>query len=692
MALGGVPSSVVSPAQAQSGGAANNLDNPLIENCLQVYEDMGIGPCDGIVNDTCPETLLPGMCCREETLSVRGGCEQMCSQTHYVLFQCPPNISLEGDGTTTTDDSGTVTGGSGTATAIGSGNSSDAGVTDTGYAVGTDTTSIGTGSATGTDITGTGGESGSDVTTAGDGSGAGADTTTTGLDTDTTSTGSDTGSGSGTTVTGSGSDTGATTTGVGSGTGADTTTTGSGPSNGSTSAGTATGSGADAATTGFGTGTGSDTTAGGGTDTATGSTTTGTDSGSDSVTTGSGAAEATIGGSGEGSTATGGATGSGTGPASGDDTGVGTGGETTTGGAEPALLPAQVVAEAACVSENVDGSRTAYLSYENTSSSEVTIETGSAMDAVNVIAAGTQQFPSPTRFAAGRHPGEVSVTFWGEELLWRLKAAGRALSEARVDASTVACKPIKPFGACASTASGKRLALVGYQNPNPFTVTIPIGPLNKLSPGEVDRGQPERFAPGENLGVATVAAVDNPIWFLNGAETPLNQSLLECPNECIDSSTFRILSELDSIALELTNLTKRACLQLIEAKPLKKGDAKAMSAMRDSIRLDVLRSTARSERYLKLAREVTLDWPLVTKSCPTTPTFCRMVDRRDAISTLKSLYAASRGLTARVVIRSQFVEHGTRLRSKPLIRKARRLEIIGNEKLRKLPLLVMDCK
>ena len=72
--------------------------------------------------------------------------------------------------------------------------------------------------------------------------------------------------------------------------------------------------------------------------------------------------------------------------------------------------------------------------------------------------------------------------------------------------------------------------------------------------------------------------------------------------------------------------------------------------------------------------------------------FCRMVDRSQAIQTLKNLYAASRGLTARVVIRSQFVTYGERQRSKPLIRKARRLELLGNEKLRKLPPVVMDCK
>ena len=264
--------------------------------------------------------------------------------------------------------------------------------------------------------------------------------------------------------------------------------------------------------------------------------------------------------------------------------------------------------------------------------------------------------------------------------------------EARVDASTALCKQVKPLGVCATTLSGKRFAIVGYDNPNRVPLTIPIGPLNKLSPGEADRGQPERFMPGENLSVSTVPAGDRPVWSLNGAQAKLDDFLVACPSDCIDSGTSKLLSELDSIALELSNLTKRACLQLMQAKPSKKGDAKAMRAMRDSIRLDVLRSTARSERYLKLSRQVTLDWPLVTKSCPAAPTFCRMVDRRDAIATLRSLYAASRGLTARVVIRSQFVEYGTRLRSKPLIRKARRLELIGNEKLRKLPPIVMDCK
>ena len=70
----------------------------------------------------------------------------------------------------------------------------------------------------------------------------------------------------------------------------------------------------------------------------------------------------------------------------------------------------------------------------------------------------------------------------------------------------------------------------------------------------------------------------------------------------------------------------------------------------------------------------------------------RAVDRRGAIATLRNLYAASRGLTTRVVIRAQFIKYGKVQRSKPLIRRARRLEILGNEKLSKLPPIVVDCK
>ncbi len=351
----------------------------------------------------------------------------------------------------------------------------------------------------------------------------------------------------------------------------------------------------------------------------------------------------------------------------------------------------QLTVEAACVAENADGSRTAYFTYINLTSSELLVEPNPTTGVINQLLNDGRELPPLTRFAVGRHEGEFAVTFTGTGLEWTVRPADGGLFTARVDASTTRCQPLKPLAVCARKVVDKRVALIGYENGNPFSMKVPVGTLNKMTPGEEGRGQPELFRPGVNKSVSAVAADDNPTWSLNGATVSLGSSLLQCSAQCLDADTLVTLSNLDSVALELTNVTKRASLALIKARP-KKAAPRSVKAAMASAGLDAQRATARSERYLKLAREVTLDWPVVTKGCPDRPTVCAQVDRRQAIMKLRGLYALSRALTARIVIRTKFIKYGERGRSNPLIRKARRLEIIGNEQLNKLSPIVEQCK
>lgn len=310
---------------------------------------------------------------------------------------------------------------------------------------------------------------------------------------------------------------------------------------------------------------------------------------------------------------------------------------------------------------------------------------------INQLLKDGRELAPLTRFAVGRHEGEFAVTFIGTGLEWTVKPAGGGLFTARIDASTTRCQPLKPLAVCARKVVEKRVALIGFENGNPFAMKVPVGPLNRMTPGEEARGQPELFTPGVHKSVTTVAAQDNPVWSLNGEAVSLGNALPQCSSDCIDADTLVTLSNLDSVALELTNVTKRASLALIKARP-KKAAPRSVKAAMASAGLDAQRAAARSERYLKLARALTLDWPVVTKGCPDRPTVCAKVDRRQAIMKLRGLYALSRALTARIVIRTKFIKYGQRERSNPLIRKARRLEMIGNEQLNKLSPVVEECK
>lgn len=66
--------------------------------------------------------------------------------------------------------------------------------------------------------------------------------------------------------------------------------------------------------------------------------------------------------------------------------------------------------------------------------------------------------------------------------------------------------PVVPmFEGWYRNADGTATILVGFFNPNQSqTVDLPIGDLNRFSPGPEDRGQPTRFPPGRSWGVLTI--------------------------------------------------------------------------------------------------------------------------------------------------------------------------------------------
>ncbi len=80
-------------------------------------------------------------------------------------------------------------------------------------------------------------------------------------------------------------------------------------------------------------------------------------------------------------------------------------------------------------------------------------------------------------------------------------------------------------------ADGSYTAYYGYNNPNPFPVTIPAGTNNRINPSPTDRGQPTTFAPGRIASVFTVNFTSgNIVWILNGRTSTagVNSSPCRC--------------------------------------------------------------------------------------------------------------------------------------------------------------------
>ncbi len=77
---------------------------------------------------------------------------------------------------------------------------------------------------------------------------------------------------------------------------------------------------------------------------------------------------------------------------------------------------------------------------------------------------------------------------------------------------------VHPIFECIIKQGGKAfLAMFGYVNENPYTVTIPLGNENSLSPSWLDGAQPTTFSPGSQTSVVQVSVNRGSIvWSLDG--------------------------------------------------------------------------------------------------------------------------------------------------------------------------------
>jgi len=358
-----------------------------------------------------------------------------------------------------------------------------------------------------------------------------------------------------------------------------------------------------------------------------------------------------------------------------------------------------------CVVDNVDGSYTAYFSYNNTTSADISIPAASTGAQLNEIAPGDKNQGQPSLFLKGMQRGMASVTYKTSSVQWTLRPAGGKKVSATASGSTPKCATVKPRTECRGYEGGKMLVQVSYQNNNPFTVKFPIGDLNLFTPGKVDRGQPREFFAGLNKGafkVELTSQTDQATWRLNGLTTDVSNSLKVCDDSCIETATGAITGQLNQVAIDLADAANDAA-DLLAASPARRSSgtasAKKVSGRRASRttaqdRRDAERARKAAQEYAKKAQELVLQIPAVIKNCPEAPNFCATVDRGETISQLRVLYAESRNTVKRVVARAYFKATGSTkdVPSDPIYKRGIKLEAKGNSELDKLPRFATECK
>lgn len=329
---------------------------------------------------------------------------------------------------------------------------------------------------------------------------------------------------------------------------------------------------------------------------------------------------------------------------------------------------------AECITENTNGTRTAYFTYNNRSGVEVS--------------SGVENFYTPTiidakpvkTFKTGVCKGCSSATFSGPSVTWTVKTGSTGTSTATATSSTTKCAPVQPLLNCQGYQSGQIRVKSGWNNPNPFTLYFPVGTLNNFAPGKEDVGQPVEFYSGNVPGAFDVTLARNEsstAWSLNGTQVSSKGSPV-CSGECLDTPTGAITGELNEIAQQLADLTRKA--------------AKNLEAAASDEAVDAERARQSAAEYEQEAMTLTLEFPAVIKNCPEAPLFCETVDRGQTIEALKGLYAQERNTVKRVQSRAYFRKTGKTNRNDALIKKAIALEQQGLAELAKLPRFATECK
>lgn len=345
-----------------------------------------------------------------------------------------------------------------------------------------------------------------------------------------------------------------------------------------------------------------------------------------------------------------------------------------------------------CVSPNSDGTKTAYLSYNNLlGQGEVSVETDSNEGTVNEFIAQTGSpivLNGGTVFKEGLVRGEVVVLFEGDSLIWQLKTAGSTQSEVVVSDTTPSCAALQLSAQCIGYSGGFLKARVGYENPNAFDLVVPQGTLNQFTSGPSNRGQPSRFLSGfvPSAFEAVLESEDEEVsWTVNGSSVLINPTLPVCEGLCFEVPTSQITEQLDTVAIEFTGLVERAS-QILQTVPL--SDTRAKSRRKRDFR----RVQNKLEGYRKASKEITIQIPSVIKSCTEAPQFCTTIDRGPTLDELRGLYTLQFSTVKRVVIRAFFLRTGKTPKRDRLVRRTDELRNMGLAELAKLPRIATVCK
>ena len=195
---------------------------------------------------------------------------------------------------------------------------------------------------------------------------------------------------------------------------------------------------------------------------------------------------------------------------------------------------------------------------------------------------------------------------------------------------------------------------MGYSNPNPFEIMLPIGPLNNFSPNPPDRSQPTQFFAGRNIGAFSLPVDTELTWSLSGIPVVVSPSTKVCtcpstnnmaPKQIVQESAVK----LGEFIFSATEILKRASAKRLEA---------ATDAQKKNIREGFDRARQKAAAQVLDMKQALEKLPRESRSCSELLIGCHIVDDGPTIEFARNSLNNSLQTILRIIRRANYLESG----------------------------------
>ncbi len=198
----------------------------------------------------------------------------------------------------------------------------------------------------------------------------------------------------------------------------------------------------------------------------------------------------------------------------------------------PAVNLGSVIPRINCAMNNGDGTFRYFLGYTNSNNISVNIAAGTnTVPNKNILTVDNVNTTIQLSvFLPGEFKGQVSIVANQNALVkWTIRLNSGTVYETSSSTSVPLCQPLTPIVECVETLpGGQKVARIGYDNKNNFTLNIPIGQNNKFIPNPQNRNQPVSFLSGRVVNILTVNFTDTLSWMLGGIMATANSNSPSC--------------------------------------------------------------------------------------------------------------------------------------------------------------------